>query len=814
MVARPSIPFRSANAGEFSRDAAGRIDVKQYYSAGLAFKGIEPVPQSGFRDMGGTRRRGRWRGTLSSLATSSVSTSAGPHTGTQTVWSATVSGAVTAVFVPSFTISAGTATFVVECQVDGVWTPMTDAMHAAAGVGASRLFARAPGQALQATAVRIRATFSTSATIALGVPSVYSESSTRHAPRAVTLATDGGRVITGYVTSAICDFYDAAAGYLGSAFLSSVNQPSLASLEFYSEGLTIGVFGPIRPQRIRLVADAYPHEWAVDNWPFSAIPTADLGGTYAQTNDQWEIYLRWSGNVELHLQISVDGQQTAAIAHTNNAGTAINADAFTNATWAAFATAIKNALAALPGLSAAVSVQNYAVGSATRRLVITFGGALSGREYGVSASVANTSAASAIAYHITRGKTDLEPLFSTTRGWPGAATLAQDRLVVYRIPATPGAVALSRSGEYFDFEIEGSDAAAAVLARLRSQTNETVLAVKEGTFVVVWTDRATYFVTNRVLDRNTPLNFQLTSETGLEPNCQPFDLEGSIYYVANGGGQLVSLTYDDVSTRYSAQPESLLFTHLMKGVMRTARQKAESDLDAARGWLMRSDGRLPMVQMIRNQEIIGACEWVSADGGLVREISVDHDNRLWLAVERGTEKTFEILDPAAFLQDSVSVTPNLAGIVSSLPYPDGTVLWAQAAGGFVLGPFTVAGGAIDLGDAYASATVGRWVAPRFESMPFVYVTRDDDILLRPGRIHTVTLDLIDTTSVAVGANGTAPRALPLAQIGDQADQPTPARTGLVVAAGLPGFAEGTTYVVTQLKPGKLRVRQAAVDARL
>jgi hypothetical protein len=45
------------NAGELSEDLSGRVDIKQYYSAGLRFLNIEPVAQSGFRNLPGTRRR-------------------------------------------------------------------------------------------------------------------------------------------------------------------------------------------------------------------------------------------------------------------------------------------------------------------------------------------------------------------------------------------------------------------------------------------------------------------------------------------------------------------------------------------------------------------------------------------------------------------------------------------------------------------------------------------------------------------------------------------------------------------------------------
>ncbi|TIX80894.1 MAG: hypothetical protein E5V24_22790, partial [Mesorhizobium sp.] len=99
--------------------------------------------------------------------------------------------------------------------------------------------------------------------------------------------------------------------------------------------------------------------------------------------------------------------------------------------------------------------------------------------------------------------------------------------------------------------------------------------------------------------------------------------------------------------------------------------------------------------------------------------------------------------------------PNLAGVISGLPYEDGAQLWAKA-DGFVVGPFTVAGGSIALGDAYAAALVGRWVAPRWESMPQVLVTPSDEVILRPGRIHTLYANIADTDSIAVGANGEEP----------------------------------------------------------
>jgi hypothetical protein len=366
--------------------------------------------------------------------------------------------------------------------------------------------------------------------------------------------------------------------------------------------------------------------------------------------------------------------------------------------------------------------------------------------------------------------------------------LVQDRLAYGRIQSARGAFALSRIGEYFDLNIEAQSSDAAILERLRSQTNETILAMKESKYLLIFTDRGVYFATNRTIDRNQPMNVVLASETASTANCQPLDLEGLIYYVARdeddpqGGHQLLSLAYDDVSTSYNANPESLLASHLVQGIIRSVRQKKAGNLDASKGWLMRNDGRLIACQMIKNQDILGFCEWVAAGGGLVKEIGIDGRNKLWVAVQRGTDISIEIYDVDIFLQDALTVTPDLAGNVSGLPYADGAALWAVA-NGYVLGPFTASGGAIALGDAYASALVGRWQAPRYETMPQVYVTPGDDVIMRPGRIYSIDLNILATTSIAIGANGEAVRNIVLNEVGDPVDAAMPAKSKLISITG-------------------------------
>lgn len=824
MVARPSAQFRSANAGEISSDARGRIDIKQYYAGGLAYKNIEPVPQGGFRQMGGSRRMGRWRKPLASRAITGPSLIAGPHTGTQTVWTGTVAGTVAAVLVTNLGISAGSASFDVEADVAGVWTKVAGPFAVKAGTAVTRFAAFAPGAQREATGLRIRASFSGSATVSGATVTAFYEDGVAERPRAVKLTTDAGDAILAFASAGIVDFFTRAGGHVGAARLPALTADMLPDLGFYAEASTIGLFWPglFRTQRLVLMGSLA--DWRVDNWPYDPAPKADLGGNYPKTDDVWETFIRFGEPALMYLAVTVNGE-TIAAEPIKHLGTPVNANDADGSDWEDFASALEPLIEALPGLGPGVTVEFEPIDGSSAKLIFTFGGALAGEEYEFSALVVNTSEVSALAYHTEIGKTDFEEVFSAGNGWPGAMTLMQDRAAYYRIPAITGATAISRIGEYFDLEVEASADDAARFDKLRTQTSETIVHMREDNYFLVWTDEAAYFIPNRTIERNTPLNFVRGSEVGAQPNAAPIDLDGTVHYIAinekgianrhAGGNQLMAFAESAVTsqTSFQADPVSLLASHLVAGVIRTAEQAAATDLDATKGWLMRADGRLVAGQFIRNQEIVGFCEWIAAAQGQVREIGMDGHNQLWLAVERAGGNTLEIYDTTIFLQDAVDATPDLAGAVTGLDYEDGAELWAVA-DGFVLGPFTVSAGAIDLGDSYTAVLVGRWQAPRFETMPQVFVTPGDDVIFRPGRIHTVEANIMDTTSIAIGANGEAARNVPLLTTNDPVDAPMPGKTQLLQVTPLLGSMVAPTAVFTQTRPGRLRVRDYALGAKL
>lgn len=807
MVSQSGPRKSSCNGGELDPLIAGRPDVKQYYSGGLRFKSIEPVPQSGFRLMPGTRDAGPVRRQIAIAPSTGETVTPGPHGALATIYQQTfASEVITGVEVESLWSSAGTFTFVVELLTSSGWIAIAPAFSGST-VAVTRFVAFPPRSGKTATSLRIRVTPSVAASFTVSHVFAFAEVAVATAPRYRRLQMDQQ---TSYLFSFNNFFADIWRNktWVACVRLPTIGAALLPDLDFYAEASTVGIFhGDLETIRIRRAGSDF--EWAVDVWPYDGIPDIDYGGVYAKTDDIWEVFMRWTGDRSLFLSVTVNGETIPAVPVKDGAGNPTTSNSPT-LDWNRFASDLAAAVNDLPSISSGVTVTQNSVGddtgdSRSRRLVFTFGGASSGDEYEFSTVVTNTAEGSALPTHTQIGKTAGEPLFSAARGYAGTAALMQDRVGYARIKGQPAAQLLSQVAEYFKVNINASGDSAPRLDRLRSQTSELILRIKESKYFLSFTNLNVYFAPNRTISANEPLNYVLASEIGIRPNTDPIDLEGLVYYVSNNGRQILSLNYDDVSTSYNANPETLLSSHLIEGIKRNARQVGSVATDTNRMWLMREDGRLLSANVIRNQEILGMCEWLCADGGLVREIAIDGYNTPWICTSRDGDLRHEWMEEDLWFQQAVDTTTDLSGLVTGLPYPNGTTVWAKA-DGFTLGPYTVQGGSIDLNDPYTSVTVGRWIAPVFEDMPHVLVTQDDQILRRPGRIHTAYINIVDTTSIAIGANNQPPRDVPLLTSADLVDTPMPGKTKLITAAGLLGHQIDTTLVITQTKPGSLRVR--------
>lgn len=815
-------PYRSANSGELSPEAHGRADIKQFWAGGKRFKNIEPAPLSGFRLMPGSVDNGPVRRRVATLAKTGESATPGPHAGAQVIWQANVTGSPCAIDCAALAALAGEVSVQAQVLSGAVWSNLGSPIVAGT-LARAITFAAAPGAAIAGTAVRLVGTFGAAGTVNCGTVTVLEEGATLDRPRYSALTHDSGDRYFIAVQAGFADIFRDDA-FVAGAWLPDLTAAILPETGFYAESGTLGLaHRTMATQRLRRGPVAA--EWSRDLWPYQGIPKVDLGAAYVTHDDVWAIDVKWANTPFVYLSVTVNGETTPGIPYVKADGDPAQLGTADVVDWTLTAANIQDALEALPSLGAAVSVVFESKPGKAHTWHITFGGALSGAEYGVTASINNTADAAALTTHIDIGKTDYEPLLSVARGWPGVFGFAGDRLAYGDIAAVPSALAFSAAGEYFNINIEAAGAAAAVLHKLRGgQISERVLAFSTSTYLLVFTAQGVHFLPNRTISALEPPNFVQVPAPGIVANTEPLQVDGKTYYLAidpasakSGdvtGHQLLSLGYSEIETTFAPVPESLLAGHLVRGVIRIKAQLGASEAEASRLWMLRQDGRLACGCIITSQEVTGIVEWLLAANGLAREIQTDAGNDLRLCVERGGVLRHERLDRSTWLQAMVIRTADLAGKVTGLDLHEGRQVWAVAEG-HVLGPFTVAGGEIELGDAWAGdIQIGLWTPPVWESLPRLLVLPNDEVVKRPGRIHSATLELIGTTSLAIGANTEVAQNVPLGRAGDPAEAPLPPRDGPIEVPGMLGAVTGTTLVVTQVRPGALQVRDITIGERL
>ncbi|MEO2039860.1 MAG: hypothetical protein ABGW90_14380, partial [Martelella sp.] len=306
------------------------------------------------------------------------------------------------------------------------------------------------------------------------------------------------------------------------------------------------------------------------------------------------------------------------------------------------------------------------------------------------------------------------------------------------------------------------------------------------------------------------------SEIGSSRTCEPVTIDGRVYFFSADGSIMYSSVYDAVSTTYTPDPVNDLNRDLLQNVLRTARQSKTSGMKWNRLWVHRADGRLACAIVNKAQDITtAAAEWQIAGGGSVKSLAVDGQQNVWLIVQRGGQYFLEVMREASetLFQATINVTTDGNGIATGLSALEGRTVWADLAGD-IHGPFTVAGGQIDTDAANASGRVGLWQAPVFETLPYVRVLRNDDIVRRPGCVKWVKLYLLDSTSVAIGANGQPAKDVPLQRFSDDLSGPRQGRTGHITIAGLKGATMDPTLTITQTRPGRLRLRDFVPGVKL
>lgn len=804
----------SFNSGEIAAEAAGRTELKSYYSGALHMARAEPVPQGGFDLMPGTRQIARARGKLTTAATVTLTVAGGPHAPDAVVATGDAGAPVSFVMADLSALSASASC---NCRLEYRLTPgdawtlfPTILVDASARSWRGGLPPNAPVSARYFRLVRVGG--SGSVTVSVGTSLVLraeGDLATAAAPFAFSI--DRATAYDLVFTEGNCDIYRER------VFKAAVSVPyteaQLAALRARQRDKTMLLFHEDVPTK-KLLWQA-EQDWLFGDQVFKNIPDVDLGGTYSKTANKWQITVIIAATTTAHvdqslLELTVGGETTEAISMVNAWNLSTDRDAI--------AADIKAKIEALADIDTGVTVTAEAVAVAYNYpFTIEFtGGDNLGQDFTLSGRVTSPVSAACNSALKVRGDAGGEPLVSVARGYARDGEFWQQRTILAGFKSKSTAFLASVLGDYFNLNVKIIAADGAILANLDTQSSDKIERAVAARHLLLFAQEGEYFIADRAISKTAALNVVQSSRNGCAENVPVVLADDAVFYVNRNNSIVYSCQYSDVAQAYESTPVSLMATHLVRGIVDAAFQRPKAGTDAGRYLIVRDDGLLVVGSIVRNQEITGFVRWPT--DGLVKRVMVNGKDEVRLIVSREIDGddvlVFEAMDETLYLDQAREFTFEAPSTtVSGLDDLEGAQVWIVA-DGYDEGPFTVEDAEITIPTASSHVIVGRWTPPRVETLPPNREVAPNTVLRRKARIAAVECYVMETTSIAIGANGNAPRNIPLYRFGMPVDAPIPAQTRAVRASGLRGYVKEPTAVITQTRPGKLKVRDATIEQRL
>ena len=744
-------------SGELSPLLKGRVDINQYYQAVETADNVVIVPQGGlrrrpgtalvdevvpllvFHDWTGTMPNG---GTVASLNDNNRSTSTQTTTppGTTTDWvfvdcdiTAIAFGNVAMIEVTDMVTTSGTTDdMMFQYSTDG-GTTWTD-QQAIPLIGTNPQNFRFPVDPSSAiTDWRIIRKGSDSFTGNIGASGVnyyYGAGRDGDLVKLESFEVEADRnylvefnrtniriyrtdAVTGDPVQRVIDILPIWEGYPGGIF-GDVNVSSIRTATVENVMLIVGNFQPLR--LVNLGTDT---DWSLDEIPFTNVPQFDYDDAQSPTptseiqvmtlghtgSGQWKKGDRFEVDIEsvLSKSISYAGDSTA----DEQAATVFN---------------IQKNLQDMPVFGeTGVSVER----TGNQEYTITISGE-SAKDFELfSAYVTEGSADHEISFTKTQsGSPRKEDVWSSTRGWPKTICFYEGRLVIGGTQSKPQSLFLSKSSDFFNFDIEEADDDDAIFATISSRTLNDIVDVYPGRNLQIFTSGAEFAVTSKPV---TPSNIQITPQTAHGANSvEVQDVDGATIFIDRFGKALLTFLYSFNEDAYTSDDRSVLASHLIKQPVDMALLAGTASDDANWLFIVNDDGTATILNTLRSQDINGFTSWTT-DGEIKNVTTIGE--KLFMVVETDVTSTVEQWDFTRLLDSSVRKTAT-SGTISGLEHLEGETVSILTRGddsgdndGFVLADQTVSGGSITLPAPYDTGystleyEVGRRFVPTIKPMP-------------------------------------------------------------------------------------------------
>jgi hypothetical protein len=808
--------------GVLDPHAIERRDTKFVGSSLSDGRNIVLLPQGGYTDRGGTTDRGRARRKPAAVTVTEPMLTL-PNGGTAADLldpdaSITTSAASTSAFVVA-EVDFGAATNVLFIDAGGVsidGTAAADALAAQYWTGSAwadfadrarltltaltrRFAAGAPGHSgVTAEKFRLIVDATTAAgDVTLTTLDLWSESATVSDGVVRRYAPEQGAAHQIVMTDRNIDVFEAGVWRASIAFPAA--EAILREVKIEAKYDTILAFHhDIEPQRIvRLGAS---DQWACDPIPFVNVPLVDYGGVYANGVNEIQEIQTYSLATGEQFDLILEGQTTTAIA--------------LDATGSVTAAAIEAALEALSNVEAGLTVTSA---SATKFTVEFTGAGNASRDWLQMTGTALDNNGFVRVRTTQAGKSGGEAIVSAARGWPAFGRYAKQKLVMGGLKSRPNDTLVSVQGDPFDLNTQLELSIGGFSYEVDGSENNAMRDMIVSRTLIFFGDGQIAYLKSANLSAEAVPDFGTSDAPGISRTVPPVASDNAVYYIDAGGTTLRQLVYSELEQNYVGDNASVLSAFLIKSPVDMARRRALGAVDADLLAIVNADGTATALTMMRTQEVSGFAPWTT--DGEFGSVCVDHSNIMWFLARRLTDGVetlrLEECEPEKLLDEAIEWTGASSRTITGLSNFNGRAVWAIS-DDRVFGPFTVAGGQIDLGEGNetTAARVGTWVAPAATDPA---VSLEEETRRREARLKRVArarISVVETTSLAIRANDGDTVDVPLRSVQDTiADEGVLARpfTGTAEAEGMHGFTAHGSLTVTQNFPGFLTVRSVTKD---
>lgn len=480
------------------------------------------------------------------------------------------------------------------------------------------------------------------------------------------------------------------------------------------------VFGNFEP--MRLVNLGTDSDWVIDNIPFLNVPQYDYDDDQSPTpiNEIQVMDLQHGGGAWKkgeRFEFDIEGVTSKSITFAGDSTPDEQAATVFN---------IQKNLQEMPVFGeTGVSVQR--TGSSIYTITIS---GESTKDFELfSAYVTEGSTSHEIEFTKTQsGSPRKEDVWSNTRGWPRTACFYEGRLVLGGTQSKPQSIFMSKTGSFFDFEIDEGDDDEGIFATISARKLNDIVDVYPGRNLQVFTSGAEFSVTSKPV---TPSNIQIAPQTSHgASNIEVQDVDGSTIFVDRHGKSLLSFLYSFNEDAYTTDDRSVLASHLIKKPVDLALLAGTASDDANWLFIVNDDGSATVLNTLRSQDINGFTSWNTS--GEIKSVCVV-DDQLFMTVERevnGVDKLYiERWDFDYRMDCSIKALPNTTtGQITGLDHLEQETVTVLTREGFndayenyVIGSQPVASGQIilDLDKTFSLTTyeVGLPFVPTVKPMP-------------------------------------------------------------------------------------------------